>query len=420
MENLTVLHINKFHYMRGGSERVYFRTAEILESYGKKSIFFSMNHNMNIGSEFAEYFMPYVDLNRTEGGFAGQIKTALRILYSFEAKKRLAALLDKYPTINIAHLHNIHHQISPSILHLLKKRNIAVVMTLHDYKMGCASYTMIAGNKICESCSNGRYTSIVKKRCVKNSFIKSFLATIEMYLHHKILNIYNNVDIFISPSIFLKNKLEEMGFDKKIVHLPNFIDAKTLNLKNSDKNNNTNTFLYFGRLSSEKGLFTLLRAAKILRNNNSKITLKIIGDGELKSYLEKIVKDDDINNVIFCEHMNNDQLDHEINNSLAVILPSEWYENSPMSILESFALAKPVIGAKIGGIPELIIDGVTGYTFEAGNAEDLVDKVMKITNDNEGRYLMGKNAKETIERDFSSENYYHQLLTIYDMAIQTK
>ena len=181
---MNVLHINKFHYIRGGCESVYFETANILESHGHKSLFFSMHHPDNVSCETNDYFMPYVDLNTNGNSILSQLKNAGRILYSLDARKRLSKLLNKHH-VDIAHLHNIYHQISPSILHTLAKKKIPVVMTLHDYKMACASYSMMVHGKPCEACSGGRYFEIIKNKCVKGSFVKSCLAALVMYLHHR-------------------------------------------------------------------------------------------------------------------------------------------------------------------------------------------------------------------------------------------
>ena len=336
---MNILHINKFHYLRGGSEMVYFGTANLLEQHGHKSLFFSMQHPENLPCETSNYFMPYVDLVHSNG-MISQLKTAGRILYSLEARKRLSKLLNKYH-VDVAHLHIIYHQISPSILHELKKKKIPVVMTLHDYKMVCASYFMLANGRPCEACSGGKYFNAFKNKCIKSSKSKSVLATLEMYLHHKILDIYSNVDAFISPSLFLKNKLKEMGFKKEIIHLPNFIDVKKFEaIKNENDKAEENSIVYFGRLSPEKGLWTLLEAVKKI---HGEIKLKMIGDGPIRKELAECVKRESIDNVSFLGYMKGEQLYKEIIKSKAVVLPSEWYENNPMSVLEAFALGKPVI-----------------------------------------------------------------------------
>lgn len=412
---MKILLINKFHYLRGGSEVVYFGTANLLEHHGHKSLFFSMNHPDNLPCETSNFFMPYVDLV-TNNGLVSQFKTAGRILYSFNAKKRLSKLLDKYQ-VDIAHLHNIHHQISPSILHELKKRKIPVVMTFHDFKMVCASYSMLADGRPCEACSGGKYFNALKNRCVKESKSKSALATLEMFLHHNVLDIYSNVDIFISPSLFLKNKLEEMGFKKDITHLPNFIDIKKFEqIKGDKEDKHNNSIVYFGRLSSEKGLWTLLKAAKSLNG----IEIKIIGDGPIKNTLEEKVKREGIDNINFLGYMKGEYLYKEIVKSKTVVMPSEWYENNPMSVIEAFALSKPVIGSRIGGIPELVRDNETGFTFESGNAEDLSEKIKELLGNTSLLRKMGENARRFVETELNPEKHYQRLMEIYQMAMNSQ
>ena len=422
MQSLNVLHINKFHYLRGGAERVYFETAKFLESRGHRSVFFSMHHPENLSCETTDYFLPYIDLNNVYG-LKEQLKVVGRVLYFFEAKKRLSKLLDKH-LVDIAHLHNIYHQISPSILHELRKRKIPIVMTLHDYKMVCASYNMLVHERPCEVCARGKFYKALKHKCLKGSFIKSALSAFEMYLHHKVFGIYNNVDIFISPSIFLKNKLLEMGFRKEIVYLPNFVDIHKfdefkieVDKEGKDKEN---SLVYFGRLAPGKGLVTLLESAKLLsnRNRNNKIKIKIIGDGPLREELEKKVRTEGISNVRFLGYMEDKALYQEIKKSLAAILPSEWYENSPMSIIEAFVFSKPVIGARIAGIPELVMDNETGLTVEPGNIEDLALKIEYLVNNPDKAAEMGENARRFVEQNLNAEKYYQKLMDVYKRAVQ--
>ena len=411
---MNILHINNFHYLRGGSEAVYFNTANILEKHGHRAIYFSMSHPKNLPCDTKDYFVSYVDLSSNGKGIQHQSKTAFSILYSFEAKRYLSKLLDNYH-VDIAHLHNIYHEISPSIIDVLKKRAIPMVMTLHDYKMVCASYSMLANEKTCEACAGGKYFNAVKKQCVKGSLAKSILATLEQYLHNKILAIYDKVDIFISPSLFLKNKLRDMGFKREIIHLPNFIDMiKFKDLETEYKNTKKFSIVYFGRLSSEKGLWTLLEAAKILK---TKVEVKIIGDGLIRGGLEEKVKMDGIYNVKFLGYMKGEALYKEIKRSMAVVLPSECYENNPMSVLEAFALGKTVIGSRIGGIPELVKDNETGLTFEPRNAEDLSEKIRMLLSDSSSLIRMGENAQGFVENEFSLEKYYQGLMEIYHRAV---
>ncbi|MBI4707348.1 MAG: glycosyltransferase family 4 protein [Candidatus Omnitrophica bacterium] len=407
---MNVLLVNKFHHYRAGVEGVYFKTAELLKAHGHNVVFFSMQHPENLSC---------VDLNAPHN-ILSQIRIAGRILYYMKARNNLAELLNRYP-IDIAHLHDICYHISPSILHELKKRNIPVVMTLHDFKMVCTSYYMFAGGRVCVACSDGKYYMPIKKRCVKDSLAKSAIASLEMYLHHKILDIYNNIDIFISPSLFLKKKLGEAGFRKKIVHLYNFFDIK--NEKGIDAGEiagkgGRNTIIYIGRLSYEKGLYTLLDAAKLLLNKGDKIKVNIIGDGPLMSELQIKVRAEQIDNVSFLGYMKHEDLYKEIRNCIAVILPSECYENNPLSVIEAFALNKPVIGSRIGGIPELVKDNERGLTFLPGDADDLSLKIKYMVDNPEKAVEMGRNARLFVEKELNSEKHYQGLMSIYKSSIK--
>ncbi len=416
INKLTVLHINKFHYLRGGSEVVYFQIARALEEQGHKSIFFSMQHSENTPCETEEFFVPFIDFNNLNS-VVDSIKGAGRILYSFESKKRLSKLLDKY-NVDIAHLHNVHHQISPSILDVLESRGIPSVMTLHDYKMVCTSYNLLVNERPCEVCVRGNYHKAVRHKCVKDSVVKSMLGASEMYLHHKIMNIYNKINIFIAPSVFLQHKIVEMGFDKRVEYIPNFIDLTIFDQfidASKDINTGDNSVVYFGRLTPGKGLHTLLDAASLCKNDadNPGLVFKIIGDGPLNNELREVAQTKSLDNVRFLGFMKGQNLFREIKKSLAVVVPSEWYENNPMSVIESFALYKPVIGSAIAGIPELVKNGVTGLTFKPEDATDLYSKVLFLSKNPKMATEMGNNARLFVKNELNAENYYLKLIKVY-------
>jgi len=405
---MKILMVNKFFYLKGGSEGVFFDEAELLKNKAHEVAFFSMNDERNFPTGYSKYFVTNIDYQNTKK-FQGKIKGALDILYSLEARKKMSSLLceDK---IDIAHLHNIHHQISPSIIEELKKHKIPIVMSLHDYKMVCPSYSMFADGKTCERCKNGKYYRCFLKKCTKNSFLKSALNVVEMYLHHKLLNIYDLVDVFISPSKFLKEKLKEMGFKGEVICLPNFINLEDFEPSYDYKER---SIIYFGRLSEEKGLFTLVEGVKGID-----IKLKIIGDGPLEKELESKVKEDRLDNIFFTGYKKREELKEKIRKSMFMVLPSEWYENNPRTVIEAFALGKPVIGARIGGIPELVQDGITGLTFEPGNVEDLRDKIKYLMSNPEKISEMGRNARKFVEKELNSERHYKQLIEIYQLAME--
>jgi glycosyltransferase involved in cell wall biosynthesis len=362
-----------------------------------------MHHSQNITSPFSKYFVSNVDFDAGKS-FAKKLKFATKILYSIEAKRKLETLLnDEKP--GIAHLHKIPHQISPSIIHILRKRNIPIVMTLHDYKMVCASYRLLTNGKVCEQCSEGKYYWCFINRCAKNSYIKSALNVMEMYLHHKLLHMYDLVDVFISPSKFLKRKMEEMGFKKRIEYLPNFVNTDEYVPAFDYKEK---AIYYAGRLSDEKGLSALIEAAK-----GVDVKLRIMGDGPLREELEKRKGD----KTYFTGHLPRQKLKNLARQSMAMVIPSEWCENNPRSLIEAFALGKPVIGARIGGIPELIKDGETGLTFESGSVPDLKRKLNRLVSMSKREIRdMGKAARRLVEEEFSAEKHYEKLTEKYRQA----
>jgi glycosyltransferase involved in cell wall biosynthesis len=293
---------------------------------------------------------------------------------------------------------------------VLKKFHIPVVMTLRDYKLVCASYNMLVQGKACEACKDGKYYHCFLKGCVKGSKAKSLLNTIEMYLHHKILSIYDIVDIFISPSRFLKTKMGEMGAKGKFVYLPNFVRVDEFQPQYTW---NENSIVYFGRLSEEKGLLTLVKAMKDI----PEISLKIIGEGPLREHLESGIVKNGIGNIRFLGYKSGEELNAEIRNSMFVVLPSEWYENNPRAIIEGFALGKPAVGSRIGGIPELVRDDETGFTFQAGDPEDLKKKILLLAKNPEKILLMGKRARSFVEQELNPEKHYEKLMEIYKQAM---
>ncbi len=398
---MKILLVNKFFYLKGGSERVFLEEADLLKRNGHQVVFFSMFDKRNLSCPQSKYFINHIDYETPVKNIKQKI---LKMLYSFEAKEKIEELLNDYQ-IDIAHLHNIYHQISPSILDVFVKYKIPTVMTLHDYKLVCPSYSMLAHGKPCEECRNGKYFWCLLKKCTKGSYAKSLLNVVEMYLHHEIIHIYDKIDVFISPSIFLKRKLKEMGFKKEIVYLPNFVNAKDYLPKYSF---NEKIICYFGRLSEEKGLFTLLNAVKGID-----IKLKIIGDGPIRKDLEERVRKENLENVSFLGYKSGYELKEEVRNSMAVVLPSEWYENNPTAVLEAFALGKPLLGGRLGGIPELVKDGKTGLTFEPGNSGDLRSKIESLLENPKQIAEMGKKARKFVEESFNPEKHYIQVIEVY-------
>jgi glycosyltransferase involved in cell wall biosynthesis len=406
---MKIVLINKFLYPKGGDAISTLTTGEIFSAKGHEVNYWGMDHPDNPHYQFQEYFVSNVDYEGAAGPVS-KAKAAMNILYSFEARKKIAALLEKFKP-DVVHLNNFAHQISPSILDEIKKHQIPTVMTMRDYKMVCPSYGMLADGKPCEKCQGGRYYYCGLNRCTKGSLFKSMVNVVEMYLHHRILHIYDKIDLYISPSRFLKDKVLEMGLKGEVVYLPNCVDVAGFEPTYEWQEN---SIVYVGRLSHEKGVQTLINAVKDI----PKIHLKIIGDGPLKADLEKQIKSGQINNVVFCGYKTGQDLHDEIKNSMFLVIPSECYENNPRTVIEAFALGKPAVGAKIGGIPELVRDWETGLTYASGDTGDLKEKIKMMLTYDKTISEMGKRARNYVESKLNSEAHYKRLMKIYEIAAE--
>lgn len=406
---MKILLINKFLFSKGGAETSMLTTGKILAAHDHEVVYWGMEHPENPFYPFADLFVSFVDYEDCAGLFF-KTKTALNILYSFEARKKMAALIDRIKP-DLVHLNNFYHQISPSILGVIKKFNIPTVMTMHDYKMVCPAYRMLVNGNSCERCKGGRFYNCGINRCTKENLLKSLVNVAEMYLHVGILHIYDKIDLYISPSRFLKNKVQEMGLKGKVVYLPNCVDIESFNPAYEWQEQ---SIVYVGRLSHEKGVRTLINAVKDIDN----IQLKIIGDGPIKTDLKRQVESEQINNVLFCGYKTGRYLHDEIRNAMFLVIPSEWYENNPLSVIEAFALGKPVVGARIGGIPELVQDWETGLTYTSGDSHDLNEKIELLLTHSHIIHEMGKKAREYVEKKLNAESHYEQLMKVYKKALE--
>lgn len=405
---MRILAVNKFYHIRGGSDRYFFELARLQEGKGHQVIPFSMHHERNRSTPYAPFFVSRIEFFE-DGRALHSLRAALRVLYSWEAGQNICRLVEATKP-EIAHLHIICHQISPSILPSLKRYGLPVVQTLHEYKRICPTYSLVAHGRICERCKGHRYYQAVLQRCNRGSLAASLLNCLEMYLH-KSLHIYEkNIDLFITPSDFMRRKMIEFGMaGRKIVHIPNFIQAS----RYQPSYRYGGYFLYVGRLIEIKGLFTLLKAMKRIRGSK----LYIVGEGELRPQLERYAIRAGMENIRFLGYRSGEELNSLIRNSMFTVLPSEWYENFPMAIMESLALGKPVIGARIGGIPELIEEGVDGLLFQPGEVEDLTVKINRLLEKKHLLAEMGKAGRDKIERKYGAEEHYRHMMELYSRVL---
>lgn len=395
---MKVLIANKFFWLKGGSEKVLFQEREFLINKGVKVIDFSMHDPRNFPSEYSSYFVSHIDYHATNG-FRDRVKNAFKFIHSPESVRKIRALIQKEKP-DLAHLHNIYHQLTPSIIHPLKEHGVKVVLTLHDGKLICPTYLMLDRElEPCLECQGRHFYKPFFKNCA-NSRLQSFLLMVEAYWH-KFFKSYDKVDLFISPSRFLAEVVSQRIPREKIVVLRNGIDMNDYRPTYEDGG----YVLYFGRLSREKGVETLLKAH---REVAGEIPLKIVGTGPIEAELRTKHPEAE-----FLGYRTGEELKSLVARASFVVAPSEWYENCPMAVLEAMALGKPIIASRIGGLPELVEEDKTGLLFEAGNGEDLKEKMLFLWKDRELRYEMGRAAREKAEREFSLEKHREELLRIY-------
>jgi glycosyltransferase involved in cell wall biosynthesis len=300
-------------------------------------------------------------------------------------------------------------------LHTLKKHKIPVVFKLSDYKVICPNYKLFVNGEICEKCRGGKYYQCFLNKCLKNSRGVSFVAMLEAYIH-KFFKSYQKVDYFLAPSEFMKNKCVEFGVPReKIKILRNALNIEEFDSPGDFQENNY--FLYFGRISEEKGLENLLQAVSVLKEQNKlgDNKLKIAGKGPRQEELQKLTRKLDLEKEVeFVGFKQGEELKEIITKSKFTILPSVWYDNSPMAVSETQLLEKPVIVSDRGGTKEMIKNKETGLIFEAGNKTDLAEKIKEMINCSQvERREMGEKGRENILTINNEDGYYRKLIGIY-------
>lgn len=399
----TLLSINNYFYRRGGAEVVFLEQNRLFEEIGWKVAPFCMQHPKNLPSPWSRFFVDEIEFGQSYS-LLGKLGMASKIAYSFEAQKKIRAMSEELrPTI--AHAHNVYHHISPSIFATLKSLGIPTILTLHDLKIACPAYKMLTHDGICERCKGGKLWNVIEHRCIKGSRAVSTVVFFESALHRLIGAYSKHVDRFVVPSRFYIDKLVEWGWPReRFVHVPNFVDVSEL-LPNGPPGE---PFIFVGRLAPEKGLLTFVKAVA-----QSGVHAQIVGTGPQEEEVRALAQQTGAR-IEFLGYRSGDDLFETIRRARALVLPSEWYENAPMSVLEAYALGRPVLGAAIGGIPELIKDGETGGTFESGNIQSLADCLRRFAEKSEADIAaMGQRGRTWVTQEFTAERYRDRLLALY-------
>ncbi len=395
-----LLSLNSYHYRRGGSDVVYLEHDALFREFGWETAVMSMHHPRNLPSPWSRYFVDELEFGQTSG-LVDKLVKAGKVVWSREAQRKLGELLGVFRP-DVAHVHCIYHHLSPSVLPVLTRAGVPVVLTAHDLKLGCPAYKMLNRTGICERCRDGSVLNVVRYRCVRDSLAASAVVAVESSVQRR-LDIYRrHIGRVIAPSRFYRQKLIEWHWSpNQIVHVPNYVDADRF----EPSGERGDYFLFAGRLAPEKGVRTLVTAAIA-----AGVQLRVAGTGPLEAELRGMPGAD---KVTWLGFQTGQALWDQVRNARALVLPSEWYENAPMSILEAYACGTPVIGADIGGIPELITSQ-TGWVFRSGDASDLAARLADAAaTPVEALRSMGMAGRERVVREFNRERYLEGVLSVY-------
>jgi glycosyltransferase involved in cell wall biosynthesis len=404
---MKILLVNKFYYRRGGDCIYTINLEKLLIEHGHQVAIFAMQHPDNLPSEWSKYFPSEVSFTTGKE----KLKSFFRLFGANEVKAKFSALLYDFQP-DIVHLNNVHSQLSPVVAQIAHNKEIKVVWTLHDYKLLCPRYDCMRNGKECSLCYTDKI-NVLRYKCMKNSLSASISAYFEAQKwNRKKLEKYTST--FICPSVFLRDEMLKGGFDSaKLEVINNFIDI--IKPDNSKESAREDFYCYVGRLSEEKGVETLLKVAAQLPYK-----MLVIGKGDLENCLRKKYASEKI---IFTGYKTWEEIKTILEKARFIVVPSEWRENYPLSIIESLTLGTPVLGANIGGIPEMInllgfqnLTGLgkcgNGMLFESRNITDLKDKITALFS---GEIKFNyKIIAEKAQVKYSPQTYYKDIVKIYE------
>jgi len=397
---VKIAQVNNYYYLRGGSERVMYDDRDALIAAGHDVVPFAPRDERNLPAASEAYFPVVTDYAQASG--TGVFKAAANIVYSPTVARAFAAFLhDLRP--DLIHCHNIYGRLTTAVLDQASRMGIPTVLTVHDLKLVCPAYLGLRQGQPCMLCRDGGYWRCVRYRCHKRNTAASLVYSIEAYFN-RLASKYDAVERFLCPSHFIQEALIDAGIPaERLVYHPN-----ALNPQNYVPNYEPGDYvLYAGRLSAEKGILTLLDAVA-----GAGIPLRIAGAGPLDSALRARIANGKIQ-VQMEGHCSGKRLSDLYRHAAFTAIPSEWYENAPMSALESFAYGKPVLASRIGGNPELVMEGESGRLFAPGNAEDLASAMRSMWANRDELATMGKRARALVEKDYAQEKRLANMLEIY-------
>jgi glycosyltransferase involved in cell wall biosynthesis len=408
---MRVLQIHKFFYPHAGSETVLFHTRALLASRGHDVIDFAMEHPDNVASSYSGHFAPrrdYVDHSRP---LPSRARDALSSIYSFSARNKLRELLEDVRP-DIAHMHIIYHQLTLSIVDELARQGIPSVLTLHDYKIGCPAYVMYRDGQPCSLCTTGPVENVLVHKCIKGSRAASTLAAVEARVA-RLRGSYQKIDAYVAPSAFAGRVAVSTGIDPKTVHvIPNFLPINELGGRLAVLEEQPR-FFFAGRLEEVKGVRDMLDAYKTCDPRLGTLVLAGAG-GELEGEVRASAESSP--NIEYLGRLSREDVLDEMRQSRALLVPSRWHENNPMSLLEARTIGLPVICTGMGGLPEMVEDGVDGLVVARASVSELMDAIARLSEDVKLAREMGRRGHQRLLRENTPEVHYERLMAAYEAA----
>ncbi|MEK7263316.1 MAG: glycosyltransferase family 4 protein [Bacteroidota bacterium] len=339
-----------------------------------------------------------------------KISFFMNTIYNFKTVRGIELLIEKEKP-DVALVQNVFPLISPSVYHALHRLQIPIVQLVYNYRFICPNAILYTNGKICERCVGGNYAHAINNKCYRNSFMLSSVYAASIAIHRHLGKLSSLISAYVTPDLFLKNKLGKGKFPmERMFSVLNPFDVEKYTPDYSHKN----YFVYFGRLVREKGIFTLLKVMKEI----PAIKLVVVGGGEAEIEAWNFARNNNLQNVEFTGPKYGDELIAILSNATAIVVPTEWYDNSPLVVHQSFALGKPVIASNIDGIPEIIEHNRDGLLFSPGNVSELKEKIIFLQNNEDIRLQLGKNARAKAETLFTKEKRFENLMRIIKFALQ--
>lgn len=408
---MRILHVDKFLRRQGGAAGYMLDLAALQRSAGHQVELFAMAHPSNQPATFDNLFPPFLPLDPPLPGAANRVATAAHLVWSSRAARAMAQVLDAFRP-DVVHLHNIYHQLSPSILRPIARRAIPAVMTVHDYKLVCPSYRLLDGDGPCTACigggRRGRFWEAPRRRCKDGSLAASGVLAVETALH-RWSGAYGPVGRFLAPSAFLADLLKQGGvYPDRVRHVPNFVDAAAV----SPRRDAGDGFVSIGRLSAEKGVDVAIRAIGLLPG----ATLTVAGEGPERGRLERLAADVAPGQVRFVGHVGRAEVAALNQGARAAILAARWHENMPLSVLETLAASVPMVVTGLGGLPELIDHGGDGLVVEADDVDSLAAALDKLQSDPDLSVALGRAGRAKVTARYAAGPHLAHIETLYREA----